>query len=258
MLIAYNLNSINVSSKKFKSLNLNFYTQKTIFSNIKCFSNLHHKLNNLNYPFNLTVKKYVFIKYIIPIIVLIIIYIRSFNLVFSLFYFMFFFFIPDIFIYLYKKKEYIYILSDLSKITNNLILTTSTEMTICESLRTCLILITNKQFKKEFEKFLTNYEMYNLNMQKAMKTMRKKFSFLEYNMFCDLLLQGENDGKLLENLEMFSKTLDLSYFKILKYKESKRMSVVIISCLFCIINIALITLFPLYMQITENITNLFI
>ena len=130
-------------------------------------------------------------------------------------------------------------------------------MTIHESLKISVNTVKYKRLKEYLEMFILDYEMYNFNIEKCINNIQDKFNCIEFDMFLDILIQGEKEGKLIENLEMFSENLELSYFKTLKYKESKRMMYVIFSCVIAVINISFITLYPMISEISKNINNIF-
>jgi hypothetical protein len=114
-----------------------------------------------------------------------------------------------------------------------------------------------KRFREGFESFINDYLMYNFNMIKAIDNFKLKFNSYEFNMFLNIILQGEKEGKIIESLTVFSETLDLSYFKYLKYKEAKRIMFVTIASIISLINITILAIYPIIIQISENLQNIF-
>lgn len=127
-----------------------------------------------------------------------------------------------------------------------------------ESLKYVRNVIEYKRFKECFDIFVNDYLMYNFNMIKAIDNFKPKFESYEFNMFLNIILQGEKEGKIIESLTIFSETLDLSYYKYLKYNEAKRIMFITIASIISLINISIMALYPIIMQISGNLQNIFI
>ena len=259
ILYSINLYSIYILKKKEKYIKFKSnFTNNTLYkkSNIK-IQKIKSELKSLKYPYGLNLKNYIILKYVLSIFSALLILYRSSNIIYASIYFTIIYFFPNILIYLFKKKEAIIIIDELFKISDNLLLTLSSNMTLYKSLKICMSNIKYKRLKEQMDIFILDYEMYNFNIEKSVDNIRDKFNCLEFNMFLDILIQGEKEGKLIQNLEMFSENLELSYFKTLKYKASKRMMYVVLSCLIAVVNIALITVYPLINEIMQNMSSIF-
>lgn len=257
ILISIHIISTYILNKKIKNLKVksnNFNNNKLFSKNL--FKNLKSELIILKNPYGLNFRNYIFLKYIFSIFVFILMFIRTSNIIISLVYFFIIYFIPNILIYLFKKNESIVIIDDLLKITENLLLSLSSNMSVYKSLKISISLVKYNRLKEELSLFISDYEMYNFNIEKSVDNIRNKFNSFEFNIFLDILVQGEKEGKLISNLEMFSETLELSYFKTLKYKESKRITLVVMSCIVCLINISVTAIYPLFTQVISSIGNI--
>ena len=215
------------------------------------------ELKSLNNPYRLNFKNYIFIKYILSITFFILITFRNNNFVIGIISFIIIFFLPNLLILLFKRKEALIVINELFKISDNILLSLSSNMTVYESLKICIKNIKYKRLKEYLEMFVLDYEIYNFNIEKAIGNIQDKFNCVEFNMFLDILVQGEKEGKLIENIEMFSDNLEMSYFKTLKYKESKRMTYVVISCIIAVMNISVVTLYPMINEIVTSMTKIF-
>ncbi len=242
----YILKTKHFSSIKF---NLNFFELK--------FQKQKNILNNLGNPYGINFFKFILIKYIISPLFFILIFFRFQNLIISLMYFICFFYIPNFLIYIYVKNESLKIISDITDVANNLKLSLSCNIPLHESLKYVKTNIEYKRFREGFEIFINDYLMYNFSMIKATDNFKLKFNSYEFNMFLNIILQGEKDGKIIETLNAFSETLDLSYFKYLKYKEAKRVIFVTLACVISLINITILAVYPIIIQVSENLQNIF-
>lgn len=155
------------------------------------------------------------------------------------------------------KNESLKIINDISEVTSSLKLALSCNIPLHESLKYVTNNIDYKRFREKFDLFINDYLMYNFNMIKAVDNFSLKFSSYEFNMFLNIILQGEKEGKMIESLTIFSETLDLSYFKYLKYNETRRILFVTMASILSLINITIMAIYPIIMQITENLQNVF-
>ena len=248
---------INKKSKYIytKKLSINFKSKNYFFK--KYLNNLDQKLSDIGNPYGFTSVKYLTLKYLISIIIFFIIIVRTNNFFISIIYFLVFFKLPDILIFTYKKVENIKIINDISNIVQSLILSLSANMSLYEALKLSENNISQKRLKLEYNKFINNYLIYNFNMLKAINEFENKFNCYEFNMFLSILIQGEKEGELLENLEGFSSSLELIYFKYLKYKSSQRILFVLLATIISVLNSFVIVMYPIITQIGQNLSDIF-
>ncbi len=158
---------------------------------------------------------------------------------------------------IYIKSENLKTLNDISNIVNSLILSLSANVPFHESLKISINSIRYIRFKEEYKKFVDNYIVYNFDMIKAVEDFQNKFNSYEFKMFLSILIDCEKDGNLLENLEIFSQTLDIIYFKYLKSKSAKRIIYVSLATVVSLINILFLVMYPIIVSITSNMENIF-
>lgn len=240
--------SIYVTNNKDKNSNLkiNYYFEK-----------IKNNLNNIGNPYGLNLKKYIIIKYLISIALLVIMYINSKKFFVSIILFLFIYFLPNILISLHLKNESIIINNEISNIVQSIILSLSANMTIYDSLKSSINSIGYNRLKKEYSKFVEDYMMYNFNIFKATAIFSNKFNSYEFYTFLSLLTQGEKEGNMVEILETFYDSLQLSYIRNLKYKSSTRTIMIIISTIIILINSFVIVLYPIIIEISSSFTQMF-
>lgn len=243
---------INLNNFKFK---LNFKFKKNLFQNYLIEKS--KRLFYLGNPYGFTLIKFLIFKYILSTFIFFVFLYRTSNILVSILFYLIFFKLPNMLIFLYKKVEGIKIINDISNIVQSLILSLSANMSFYESLKLSANNIENKRFKLEYENFINEYMLYNFNIIKALNEFEKKFDCYEFNIFLSILVQGEKEGELLENLENFSKTLDLIYFRYLKYKSTQRIVFVSIATVISVINSFFIVMYPIVIQITQNLSEIF-
>lgn len=254
--ISYNLISYYYIKKKSIYITNNKYINKNLRIN-NYLNKIQTKLNNLGNPYGLDSKKYIIIKYLISIALLIIMYINSNNLFISIILFLSIYFLPNVLIFFYSKNESIIINNEISNIVQNIILSLSANMTFYDSLKSAENSINYDRLKKEYSKFIENYMMYNFNIFKATSIFSTKFNSYDFYMFLSLLSQGEKEGNIIEILESFYDSLQLKYFKNLRYKASIRSTMIIISTLILLINSFAIVLYPIIIEISSSFTEMF-
>jgi len=258
--LSYNIISVYNTNRKSKLISSNKFLspikfqpkfQKNNFNRYKAI------LNNLENPYGLNFKRFKILKYFISPFVFILIIFRSYNIILSLITFSFFFYLPNLLINIYIKNESLKIINDISEVTSSLKLALSCNIPLHESLKYVTNNIEYKRFREKFDLFVNDYLMYNFNMIKAVDNFRLKFNSYEFNMFLNIIIQGEKEGKMVESLTMFSETLDLSYFKYLKYNETKRVVFVTMASIVSLVNITIMAIYPIIMQISDNLQNIF-
>ena len=158
---------------------------------------------------------------------------------------------------MHLKNESFIINSEISNIVQNIILSLSAKMTFYDSLKTAKNSINYNRLQKEYSNFIENYMMYNFNIFKAISIFSEKFNSYEFNTFLSLLLQGEKEGNMLEVLENFYDSLQLIYYKNLKYKSSKRSLLIILATIILLINSFAIVLYPMAIEISSSFTQIF-
>jgi hypothetical protein len=76
-------------------------------------------------------------------------------------------------------------------------------------------------------------------------------------MFLSILRQGEKEGKLVENLERFDETLELSYFKYLKRQSEKQLIYIVLGVMASLGSMSLVVTYPMVIDIMNNLQQIF-
>lgn len=215
------------------------------------------KLLNLNNPYGINITKYIIIKYFLSLILFVILFYNSRNILISIILFFIMFFLPDFLVYLFKKNESIMLVNEISNIVQNIILSLSSNMSLYDSLYSSINVIKYERFKTEFNDFLNRYKMYNYNILKAVNNFENKFNSYEFNMFLSILVECEKEGNYIELLENFNETLEIRYIKNLNVEYMKNMAITILAIITALFNSFLVVGYPIIYEITSNIFEMF-
>lgn len=238
-----------------KNSNIKFYNKSSKLNSY--FNKIETKLYNLGYPYRLNLKLYLVIKYLLSTFLFLYIIFRYNNFFIAILILILFMIFPDVLIQLYKKNEGKLIINEISNIVQSLILSLSAGLPLYDALKTSSISVRYPRLKREYTIFLENYILYNFDIDKSVNEFSKKFDSYEFNMFLSILLDSKLQNNLLEILENFNENLELSYFKYLKFKSSKNTMMVIISTVIILIDTILLIMYPMLMQIIENLQKIF-
>lgn len=259
-ILVYNLINIYLFKRKTKKVLVQKYNKPNVLSQ-KYFKSIENhidqKLFNLNYPYHLTTKKYIITKIIISPLIFILAILNYKTIFIPTILFALSFFSFDYLIYLYKKEEKTILIDELKNLTSNLILCLSTSAPLKLAFKNAIKSLKYKRFIITFEEFVHDYELNGYNLNKALSRLEKKFDSYELSVFASLLRQGEKEGNIIENMERFSETLDLNYFKYLKRQSSKRLMYVTFGTVLSLINIILIVMYPILVKVMGNLQIIF-
>ena len=236
-------------SKKYIS-HKKFYASKYI-------NKIESKLFNLGYPYKLNTKRYLFIKYILSILLFIIAYLNYKNLKVPCILAITIFIIPNYLIHNYIKKERNILINELKNIVNSIILCLSSSATLHDSLTKSISVVKYKRFREAYEVFVKEYDMNGYKLKIPAQTLENKFKIYELTLFLGTLIQGEKEGNLLESLEKYSNTLELNYFKYLKRRTSQNLLYVTFGTILSLINIVSIVMYPIIVQVLNNLQLIF-
>ena len=259
-LLIYNLISYSQVKKKQKAIlqSNNIYLSKNKKNFVSLYINkIESKLFNLGYPYKLNTKKYIVFKYVLPIVIFIIGILNYKSIKISLILFLISFFTPNYLIYSYTKDEKNILINEIKNLTNSIVLSLSAYGTLEYALNIAKNTLTHPRFILEFEKFIYEYKMYGYNIKQAAINLEKKFDSYELSLFLSTLIQGDAEGNLLENLEKFSETLELNYFKYLKKKSAERLMYVTLGTVLSLVNIVLVVMYPIFKQVIDNLQVIF-
>lgn len=257
--LIFNLISIYTVLKKQKHI---LSSSKKHISNKKRYvskyiNKIESKLFNLGYPYKLNTKKYLFIKYILSILLFILAYLNYNNLKVPCILAVTIYLVPNYLIHSYTKKEKYILINELKNIVNSMILCLSSHTTLKDTLYQAVHSIKYKRLKEAYEVFSKEYEMNGYKLKSPAQTLEKKFKTYELTLFLGTLIQGEKEGNLLESLEKYRDTLELNYFKYLKRKTAQSLLYVTFGTVLSLINIVSVVMYPILVQVLNNLQLIF-
>jgi len=227
----------------------------------KIISNYETSVNdllfNLDYPYKLTSNKYFFIKYILSIVFFIISLLNYKSIFVPLLLGIFIYLSPNVLINNFLKSQNVKLIKEIKKINTNLILKLSSYVPQTEAIKFIGSTVQDKRIKKHFSKFAYDYEVLNFNLKKAADKLLLKFKSSELEMFLQVLIQSETEGSIIENLERFNSTLELSYSKYLRSVANKRLTFVVIGTVLMLLNIIIVSMYPIIVQVINNLQIIF-
>lgn len=214
-------------------------------------------LSNLDYPYRLTFKNYLIIKYILSIFCFSISIINNNNVFISIIVPCLVFYIPNLLISMYKKNEKILIIKELRNIVNAINISLSASLTLEEAIKSSTTVISYKRLKKAYEEFVISYKVNSYNVRKSINLLREKFDYYEMELFTSTLINSEREGNIIQSLEKYNMILDISYSKYLAKENSKRLLYLTFGTIISLINIIIIVMYPLFIEMTANLQMIF-
>ncbi len=214
-------------------------------------------LYNLDYPYKLNLKRYLIIKYFFSVSCFIISIINKNNMFVSILILILVFYIPNLSIKIFKNNEKILIIKELRNITNAIIISLSSSLSLEEAIKNSSKIITNKRLHKEYELFISNYKVYSYNMKKAINLLKQKFEYYEMELFASALINSEREGNVIQSLEKYNMVLDISYSKYLAKENAKRLMYLTLGTVVSLINIVIIVMYPIFIEVSSNLQMIF-
>ena len=257
--LIFNIISLYVVFRKQKHIisNYNKYISHKKHYASKYINKIESKLFNLGFPYKLNTKRYLFTKYILSILLFIIAYLNYNNLKIPCILAVTIFFTPNYLIRNYIKKEKNILINELKNITNSLILCLSSHTTLETALTQAMSVIKYDRLRVSFIAFVKEYKMNGYKLKAPAQTLENKFSTYELTLFLGTLIQGEREGNLLESLEKYRDTLELNYFKYLKRRTAQSLLYVTLGTVLSLVNIVAIVMYPILVQVLNNLQLIF-
>ncbi len=223
----------------------------------KYFINIEKRINTSGYPFGITLKTYLFLKYVLSIILFLISIINNNNIFTSILIFVIVFYFPNMLIYIKRNQERIEVVKEFRNITDTMIILLTAEMPFKNALKQARNIIELERLKLEYTNFYNNYEMYNYNIKKAANQLNNTFDYYEVKLFLSTLLNSEREGNVIENLEKYNTVLDVSYSKYLNKETGKKLMYLTFGTVLSLLNILLIVMYPIFIEMAQNLQTIF-
>lgn len=168
------------------------------------------------------------------------------------------FFLIDIILYIYSKNENTIIIKEVYAISQHLMLAISGNVPFNIAIKSASNNIEYTRLKDEFDRFIIDYELYNFDIVKASNKLSQKFNSYELQSFLELIEQSEKEGNLIQNLNGFIDSLELTKMKYQKIRSTKKFLYVTLGSVLVLANIILVIAYPLIIELTSNLNKLFI
>ena len=172
-LISY-LNVLNKRKSFITSYDIYNSASKINFFN-SYINGIESKLFNLGFPYKLSTKKYLIIKYVLSLIIGIIAIINYKSIKALIIFYLVTFFTPDYLIYNYKNKEKYILINEIKNLTQNIILNLSAYSTLEQALVNSKGVIEYKRFKNAYEQFIYEYKTSGYNLKASAFKFESKF-----------------------------------------------------------------------------------
>ena len=99
--------------------------------------------------------------------------------------------------------------------------------------------------------------MSELNIEEALKDLNGRFNILEVDMFCNTIKQSLKVGNIIELLDNLSDVLKQKYMDKLKGKTRSKILYITFGVMLALMNIILMTFYPLFVSIGNNFNQIF-
>lgn len=167
------------------------------------------------------------------------------------------FFSLDLFIYINGIIRNNSINNDMLNAVDCLFLQISAGMTLGDALRGIHEVCENKDFKKEMVKLASEYELSGHNIEKAVEEFQKAFDIIEIDLFASALKQQILSGSSQEALGSLSEILREGYLNRLNIKTKIKSLYIIAGVIVIMIDIAALTMFPIFVDVGEGMRRIF-
>ncbi len=167
------------------------------------------------------------------------------------------YFLIDIFIFVNRKARDSEICIDLMHVIDSICLQLSAHVPLKNSLKRQYENCKNKDFKKALLEFSTKYELSELNILEATKSLEEKFDILEVTMFCKALATYNETTEIIEILENLSELLKEKKIEKLKQNTVAKIVYITFGVIIALGNIILITFYPLFLSIGQGFNHIF-
>ena len=242
------------SSTKYKTKDSKF---KNFISKINFLKTKELFLSKQGYPLRLDSIRYYLFKVLLATLFLVASLRNYDSIIFSTILSLIGFFFIDFYILVNKRARDAEICNDLYNVVNSICIQLSAHVSMKDSLKKQFENCQNDDLKKALIEFSTTYELSELNIDKAIKTLENRFDILEINMFCNALSEYNHTGNVIEVLENLAESLCEK--KVNKIKDDTRTKIIYITIgvLIALTNIILLIFYPLFVSIGQSLNNIF-
>lgn len=167
------------------------------------------------------------------------------------------FFIIDIYIYLNKFIRNNAINNDLLNAVDGLRLQMSAHVSLRDALRGLHEVCRNRDLKKALITLAARYELTEYNIDEAVHEFKESFEILEADMFAAALKQQVESGASIEVLNNLSEILKEGYLDKLNLHTKVKILYIMFGVSVILFNLILLTFFPIFVDVSENMKEIF-
>ena len=167
------------------------------------------------------------------------------------------FYAVNIYIYLNSLRRNSLIRYDLLNVVDSLYLQMSANVTLKDSLRGLHEVCKDKDLKHALIVLAGKYQLSKFNIEHAAEEFKKNFDILEIDMFAAALKQQISQGSSLEVLGNLSDILRDGYIDRLNLNTKGKVLLITLGVVIILVNIILLTFFPIFVDISSNMREIF-
>lgn len=164
---------------------------------------------------------------------------------------------PELLINSFINKEKNYILNDLNTYISNIQIFLTVNDSMYNALKNSIDSINYYRFKEALTEFVEEYRIYNYNTKKASYKLLEKFNIDELNIFLDILHINESNNSIIKILSGLKKILNEKLNKNLKIMHMRENYNIVICILLLLCMTFLTVMFPIFVQIVNNLNAIF-
>lgn len=249
-------------SERFKKKG-NFYFQ----TKESCFYNFISKINFIKtkdvflskqgYPLGLSVFKYFVLKVVLTFLFSVAALFNYRSIFISIVFGVVGYFLIDLYILINKKNRNTEICNDLYNVVNSICLQLSSNVLLKDALKRQYENCKNSDFKKAMVTFATRYELSELNIDDAIKSLNDSFDILELSLFCNALSEYNKTDNIIEILENLVVSLKSKQLDRIKASTRTKVLYITLGVIIALVNIILLIFYPLFISIGEGFNSIF-
>lgn len=175
------------------------------------------------------------------------------SIIYGLFFAVGGFFIPDFYIKLIKKLEKREILNDLLNVAECLKMQTSSQIPMKLVLRAIPEVCKNKKLASMMTNLSIQYELSRFDLEKALEDFKNIFPYQEIHIFSSALLQQARAGDADEAFNNIIEILRERYIDYLEENTNSKIILMTLGVVVILIDLAVMTSFPIIMEVNENL-----
>lgn len=230
---------------------------KNFISKINLIKTKDDFLLKQGYPLKLNVISYFTCKIVLALLFAMSAMMNYHSVFTAIAFFLLGYFIIDIYIFIRKKTRDSEICIDLMHVVDSICLQLSAHVPLKNSLKKQYENCKNKDFKKALLEFSTKYELSELNITSATKSLEERFDILEVTMFCKALATYNETTEIIEILENLSEMLKEKKIEKLKQNTVSKVVYITFGVIVALGNIILLTFYPLFLSIGQGFNHIF-